>query len=281
MQIKIKIIILVLVILLATSIFIVFSIQNSKLALLREYNYTKEKLTQENEQLANRLNSTLADSKRLKDRLEVIQGDLERISSERNQIQRKFELVNKERQELLEKIGSYAQLQRDLEFSKKENKSFKEEISSLREDNLILKADLSEFRKDKENVKQKIEEAKHILKGKALMAGYAKEQELDVTQEPELWSIDLPPIVVSPPAFSDKGLSFLLEGAILNVNREYNFIVVDLGQRMGVKEGMVFEVYRQKELLGKVEVIQLRQEIAACDIIQADSLFEIGDIVRY
>jgi hypothetical protein len=50
---------------------------------------------------------------------------------------------------------------------------------------------------------------------------------------------------------------------------------------MGVQEGMVFDVFRSNKFLGKVEVIQLRERIAACDIIQADVLFKTGDIVRY
>ena len=50
---------------------------------------------------------------------------------------------------------------------------------------------------------------------------------------------------------------------------------------MGVKNGMVFKVLRNRKVLGKVKVIRLRQKIAACDIIQAKVPFKSGDIVEY
>ncbi len=278
---KLKIIILVLVVLLATSLFLIFSIQSSKSALLREYNYTRQKLTQANKELTNKLSSILAENSSLQDRLRVIQEDLERASAERSQVQTRFELINKERAELLEKLKLYAQLQKDLELFKNENRALKEQIDVLEKNKFKLKSDLNGLRRDNEILKQKIEEAQRSLEEKTLMAGYGKEQEVDLTQESELWSVDLPPIVISPQLLADIDLPSSLEGGIINVNREYNFVVIDLGQGMGVREGMVFEVFRKGKFLGKVEVIQLREKIAACDIIQANIPFRVGDIVRY
>ncbi len=264
---KLKIIVVVLVILLAVSFSIVFGIQNSKLKLLREYNYAKEKLTQENEKLTNKLNSMLAQNRDLQARLAAIQRDLERLTTERNQAQDRYELVNKEKQELLKKSNSYMQLQNDIESLKNENKMLEEQTSTLGKDKLALEADLNELRQENESLKQKIDEAKQILKEKALTEGR---------------SIDLPPIVVSSQAVSpDKGMPPLLQGEIINVNGEYNFVVINLGQDRGLTKGMVFEVFREDKFLGKVEVVQTRSEIAACNIIQANIPFKTGDIVRY
>jgi murein DD-endopeptidase MepM/ murein hydrolase activator NlpD len=281
MQKRIKIIILVLVILLAVSLFIIFSIQSSRLALSREYASTEQRLTQMNDELGNQLNSALADNRGLQNRLEVIQGDLERISCERDEAQRRYELVSKERQGLLERLASYAQLQSDLESFKDENKLLRKKITIIKKQNLSLESDLNKLKKDNQDLRQRAEEARHIPEAGPSRPEYAKAEESKITQKYNVCSVDLPPIVVSPWGSSAVGLPLSLEGRILNVNTEYNFVVIDLGQGAGVKEGMVFSVLRKDKLLGKIEVIQLRGEIAACDIIRADSPFKIADIVRY
>jgi DNA polymerase III alpha subunit (gram-positive type) len=274
---KLKIIILALVILLAASLFIIFNIHSEKLKLEYTYNKTKQRLTQENTQLSGRLNSALTDNRSLQDRLEVIQKELEHISSERDELKQRYELIKKENEKLLSASGSY----QELVSYKNENQLLKEQVDNLQRDNLALKAELDGFRQEKLKLRQRIEEAKHILKEKALLAGYVKEQEARVIPDSRMWSVDLPPIVVSPQVLSDEGVSSPLEGEILNINKEHNFVVIDLGQRMGVSEGMVFEVSRNEKSLGKIEVIQLREEIAACDIIQADRPFKIGDMVKH
>jgi len=281
---KLKIIVLALAVLLALSLFLIFTTQSAKSKLEREYNLTKQRLTQENKELANKLEGILTENRSLEGRLGVVQEDLERISSEKEQLQQKYELVIKEREKLLVQARSYTQSEKNLESLKKENQALKEQIASLEKEKLTLQTNLKEAKQDKESFQQRIAQAKQILKQKPSSpseAIYAKQQELSVNQEAGVWSVDLPPIVVSPQITSDVGSSSSLSGKILNVNTEYAFVVINLGQQMGVQEGMVFEVFRSNKFLGKVEVIQLRERIAACDIIQADVLFKTGDSVRY
>jgi myosin heavy subunit len=281
---KLKIIVIGLALLLAISLFLVFGIQASKSRLLRDYNSTRQKLTQENKALTDKLETVLAEKRSLEDRLSVIQEDLERMSSEKDQLQQRLELVNKERQELLDKAKLFVQVEQDGGSLKNENQALREQIASLEKEKRTLEDNLKAVEQDKESFKQKITEAKQILKKESAPpppSEYEMEQELSVTQEAGVWSVDLPPIVVSPQVTSGAKSSFSLTGEILNVNTEYAFVVINLGEQMGVRQGMTFDVFRGDRYLGKVGVIQLRQRIAACDIIQADMLFKTGDIVRY
>ncbi|MGD9015544.1 MAG: hypothetical protein PVI33_05940 [Candidatus Omnitrophota bacterium] len=279
---KLKIIVIALAVLLMISLFLIFITQGAKSKLEREYNLTKQRLTQENKALASRLESILAENRSLEGKLGVVQDDLERISSEKEQFQQKYELVSKEREALLAQSKSYAQFEKNLESLEKENQVLKEQIASLEKEKRTLENNLQQTKQDKASFEQKIAQAKQILKQKPSSAAvYAKEQELSVTQEAGVWSVDLPPIVVSPQITSGVESSSSLSGEILNVNTEYAFVVINLGQQMGVQEGMVFDVFRSNKFLGKIEVIQLRERIAACDIIQADVLFKTGDSVRY
>lgn len=59
----------------------------------------------------------------------------------------------------------------------------------------------------------------------------------------------------------------ILNGRILEINREYNFVIVNLGKEDGVKRGMVFLVYREKKLLGRVEVEDVFNDMSSCNIL--------------
>lgn len=65
-----------------------------------------------------------------------------------------------------------------------------------------------------------------------------------------------------------KGLDAeILNGRILEVNKDYNFVIINLGKEEGVKKGMVFMVYREKKLLGKVEAEDVFQDMSSCNIL--------------
>lgn len=59
----------------------------------------------------------------------------------------------------------------------------------------------------------------------------------------------------------------ILNGKILEVNNEHNFVIINLGKGKKVKKGMVFLVYREKKLLGKVEVEEVFQDMSSCNIL--------------
>ena len=116
--------------------------------------------------------------------------------------------------------------------------------------------------------------------------------------------VELPPIVVkvvktespsppSPPSLSTQTQSQKtilqqivsrggLEGKIMTVNEEHNFVVIDLGSDDGLEVGAIFSVYRDKKELTKIRVVGTRKQIAAADIINLEGRTEIspGDIVK-
>jgi hypothetical protein len=73
-----------------------------------------------------------------------------------------------------------------------------------------------------------------------------------------------------------------LQGRIITVNDTHNFVVIDLGENDGVKSGMSFNVYRDKETIGKIEIIETREKIAAADIVEliTEQDLKSDDVVR-
>ncbi len=108
-------------------------------------------------------------------------------------------------------------------------------------------------------------------------------------------SVELPPIVVrlqagasssaaSPdkqmPLREEKGKEAYSGGSILGVNRENNFVVINLGRIAGLEVGNTLQVYRGTRAIATIEVIQVRESIAACNIKEEVSSPEAGDTVR-
>ncbi|MBN1794207.1 MAG: hypothetical protein JW844_04505 [Candidatus Omnitrophica bacterium] len=78
-----------------------------------------------------------------------------------------------------------------------------------------------------------------------------------------------PSSYVSPgPSIGGFGAGFQKEGKILTVNQEHNFVVINVGRDEGVTIGMPFLVYRAGKPIGEIEIIEVRQSIAAADVIK-------------
>ena len=57
-----------------------------------------------------------------------------------------------------------------------------------------------------------------------------------------------------------------MEGRIVTVNKEHDFVVINIGRQDGVRVGFDFDIYRSGHIIGSIKVIQLRERIAAADI---------------
>jgi len=96
-------------------------------------------------------------------------------------------------------------------------------------------------------------------------------------------SVQLPAIVVKPqalPAQSQDDTGSTLIGRVMAVNKENNFVIIDIGEESGVKVGDAFRVYRGDKPIANIEAIQVRRNIAACDIKKQGTTIVIGDTVR-
>ena len=56
-------------------------------------------------------------------------------------------------------------------------------------------------------------------------------------------------------------------GRVLTVDRETEFVVVNLGKKDGVHKGQILSVYRQKDYLGDIKVTRVQPNMSAADLI--------------
>lgn len=72
-----------------------------------------------------------------------------------------------------------------------------------------------------------------------------------------------------------------LKGKILLVNRQQQFVVINLGKNNGIRHGMIFDVYRNDQKIGSLRVVEVRNNLSAADIIRtSEDIIQKNDIVK-
>lgn len=198
-------------------------------------------------------------------------------------------------------------LSSDLLKEKDINKGDKAASGYIAMENNVLKSKISEFEgiareynsllAEKESTRAKIASLQSDLEYKnqeinkfkvALQENAARYQEMRAEAYESPGEVELPPIraqkvakLTSPSLESVGETTAGLKGRIVTINKEHNFVVIDLGKQDGIDIGNKFNVYRGELFLGLVEIIQARDRIAAADIkdIKEGLSMEINDTV--
>ncbi len=73
----------------------------------------------------------------------------------------------------------------------------------------------------------------------------------------------------------------LKEGQILDLNKDLDSVIINLGQKQEVKIGMPFRVFRDNLLIGRLKVLQVREHVSVALIerVEKGNELKIGDRV--
>lgn len=91
-------------------------------------------------------------------------------------------------------------------------------------------------------------------------------------------TVELSPIVVH----GKQDVKAALTGRVLSVNKQNEFVIIDLGASSEIKVNDRLNVYRDNKFIANIEVIMIRKDISAADLIEIATGEEVkvGDIVR-
>lgn len=243
--------------------------------------------------LRNEFKSIQINNEELQRNKAAMELEVTNLNREKQEIQRQVEY----NQKMLDGVSADLARERtdkfnianDLKAIKSENRVLRKQLSSLNNRKVDLERKLQKLSEDKAGLERSYANMESILKDKVSEICQLKDRlssEVavaggDNAKSQDKTSIDLPPIVVRPQA-TDAGQpsTSSLTGKVMTVNRDNNFIIIDLGENTGVKAGDSFKVFRQNAPIGSVTVIQVRKDISACDIKEESSPIKPGDIVR-
>ncbi len=252
--------------------------------------------------------------KRLKESVVPKDVEMDRLKTENMDLGIKLSRLEEEKELLEQRIRNSDEvaevLSRDLLKEKNKSEGTKQTLEDIEIRNRVLKTRISELEKTSDRYKRLLaenEDMKFKIAGLERDLGYRDREieriktALEDSKSRAEWraeayhapaEVELPPIVVDSTGYTSSTSSLeritreaaiegRRRGRIVTVNREHNFVVIDLGKENGVDLGMTFKVYREDSYVGSIEAIQTRERIAACDIKDLEEGFfvEIDDLV--
>lgn len=241
--------------------------------------------------LRNELKSTQISNEQLQREKSTLDLDINNLKREKEDLGRQLEynkkLMDSIAQELVREKNDRIQIENSFKSIKSENTVLARQLRSLNNRKITLERKLQALQEEKATIERRYTEMETMLTDKISKINAFKEQldairsgrKIEVTAEKKE-SVELPPIVVRPQAEESSPEALSLEGKILTVDRDNNFVIIDLGQDKGIRVGDSFQVYREGSRVANIEVIKTSKSVAACDIKQETASIKIGDTVR-
>lgn len=184
-----------------------------------------------------------------------------------------------------------------------ENLLLREQIKNLTSTKIALEKSIVRLQDDKKDMERKLVQTENVVQNRIdeiwKIKNDLSKSFKSTSKNTNANQIELPPIVVSShedengtmPAVgaaedektdqgSKAGRSAVVEGNVVSINEDNNFVIVDLGEKSGIKIGDPLSVYRNSEYIAGLEIIQVRKDIAAADIKNKTSRIQVGDVVR-
>ncbi|MBI4323529.1 MAG: hypothetical protein HY596_04545 [Candidatus Omnitrophica bacterium] len=179
---------------------------------------------------------------------------------------------------------------RDLEQTRSDQRTLTDQLGRLRDEHTALQRQLTDLNQAKAQLEQKVVElSKHptveldkvVVNPPAASSSTASAPASDSAVGPRTAAANTASseAASSPPSGLEASP---LRGQVIVVNREYDFIVVNLGSNQGLALGQEFQVVRGDQVLGKVKVEKVYEELSAAAILpnsNKDAIRE-GDAVR-
>ena len=191
---------------------------------------------------------------------------------------------------LTKSLEAQEALSKSVEDREREIVRVTKDLEQVRNDSRQLSTQISELTAQRDTVKQQLadlQRAKDELDTK--LSNLAKQPTVElekvmVTNEPMATQPPLgaPAASAVVPVTTTASTSAASEGQIVVVNRDYDFIVMNMGKNQGLSIGQEFQIVRSGQVLGKVKVEKVYDELSAAAILpdsQKDNIRE-GDSVR-
>jgi chromosome segregation ATPase len=214
----------------------------------------------------------------LSDELELESGLREEMKLETVSLEEKLKELEEERVAFADEIGKKEELHKKLT---KDLSASEQKIKALEAQ---LKAEIERSQKlgqlYEQKQKEEVAKAESVLKYQTDQATENKDVEKSTLGESANLGIELEEIVIVPsspktqetarePIFEDSvvALSAALNGRILSVDTETEFVIVSLGEKDGLAVGNVLSIYRNENYVGDIKITRLQSEMSAADLI--------------
>lgn len=217
-----------------------------------------------------------------------LKAQLEETHQAKSRVEDELSRVRKELETSLEQLAkataAQEALSRSVEDRQKEIDRLAKDMEQIRNERKELAAQLADLKSERDTIQQQLtdaEQAKTELESKVMELSNQPTVELDKVLVTGAGATPAPLDGATAMPVAAVG-SLPSAGQVVVVNREYDFIVMNLGKNHGLSIGQEFQVVRGSEVLGRVKVEKVYDELAAAAILpesQKENIRE-GDTVR-
>lgn len=218
---------------------------------------------------------------------------IDKLSSERDDIVRKI----KYGADLADNLSiELARAKNDQKFTAEhaekltlENTNLQSQVKQLTSTKFSLEKTIARLSDDKENIQRKLIESESVIQSRIDDIWKIKQnidqrvQSMPTGNENQ---VELAPIIINANPSSESVVDDTPatktndQAHIVSINSDNNFVIIDMGEKDGIKMGDTFRAYRGSKEIARLEVIQLRRDIAAADIKKKSMQLQVGDLVR-
>jgi len=222
---------------------------------------SKEKEYMKRVLVEDKLAATLKDKSRLEKELKANKKDKEETEAKIENLSAKVKTFSSQIEDEKDKSKAatldLAEKKEELETERKEKLAISKKLEELQTDYDKAKNDISNLKNQKKMLQNRLSD----LEGK---------------------SVDLDTIVVNPNVTTSSRSTTITEparqplrGSVLVVNKEYSFVVTDLGQKDGAKKDMVFEIQEGARRLGRAQIDKVYDTMSSANILPGSEINNI------
>ncbi|GEM_PF-617531 len=235
----------------------------------------------------------------LKQANESFRMDLDSVRQEKETIaydmKEKEDMINRLSLELARAKNDKQFVAQKVDQLTQKNSELRQDLKKLADAKMALEKSIVAITQEKDGMSRKLEQAEATLQNKIGEIWEVKDS-LDrsfgtVGDQPKAANeVELSPIVVNtqeaasvaaaPASRGAQAAKPGFEGKIMSVNEQSNFVIVDIGEKRGLRVGDTLGVYRGPDYIARLEVLQVRPDISAADLKEQISRVKIGDVVR-
>lgn len=179
------------------------------------------------------------------------------LYSQKDTLENKLAEAGKERESMVNKMAEY----------ESSVKTFMEEAGKIKADLSAANENIHKKDSEIEALQKKIEGYEAEIA--AVKVDMAKGVKGAKKNKAKANAIELPPITVTSDARK-------AEGKIIAIDEKYGFVVINIGKNSGVQEEDSLFVFRNKELLGRVIVEKVDNDVSVAKVLYRS----LGDVVR-
>lgn len=205
---------------------------------------------------------------------ETIAGDMQEKEDMINRLSLELARARNDKQFVAQKVDQLTQ----------KNSGLRQDLKKLAAAKMALEKSVVQITREKDGMNRKLEQAEAVLQNKIGEIWEVKDS-LDrsfqaVQDKPRAANeVELSPIVVNAQG-ATPATKPGFEGKVMSINEQSNFVIVDIGEKRGLRVGDTLGVYRGPDYIARLEVLQVRPDIAAADLKEQSAQIKVGDLVR-